>query len=153
MRQPGVLSAWGRHIALLLLPCAFLLLNGVVCGADKKKETEEEKEAKRAAEEEAEELATSGLEFKGVSLAGTVQLNEIKDGDTANTVAGSFITAKGTFLLKFNTMELRKAMMARNNKEVLLVGKIRNDGKYFVVMSVPEGNAPPPVRVFVPGHL
>ncbi|MCY3018097.1 MAG: hypothetical protein NTW87_03575 [Planctomycetota bacterium] len=142
--------------ACALVPFAFCFLNASVCAAEKKdpkKETEEEKEAKKAAEEEAREAATSGLAFKPVTLKGRVELIPIQDGDTINTVAGAFTTNQGSFLLRFETMALRRALLRENPKEAVLNGKIRNDGKYFVVTSIEGGNGQRPTPVVTPGSL
>lgn len=128
----GWRAAWVFFFAL-----AFVFSVSAAGAAEKKpKETEEEKEAKRAAEEDALERATTGMAFKGVTLKGTLALNAIVEGDTTNTVAGTFTTRQGTFLLKCETLLLRKAMLPHNGKEVMLIGKIRNDGKYFVATSI-----------------
>jgi hypothetical protein len=147
-RLVGRPAVWGLFFALVFS------FSAAGAAEKKQKETEEEKEAKRAAEEDAQEAATSGLAFKPVTLKGRLSLIEIQDGDTANTVAGTFATNQGTFQLKCETLAFRKSLQQNNNKEVFLLGKIRNDGKYFVAHAI-EGKGVTPVspQLTKPGGL
>jgi len=146
----GWFGAWGMLAAL-----AFVLSTCAAGAAEKpKKETEEEKEAKKAAEEDAQEAATSGTAFRAVTLKGRLTVNPIQDGDTVRTVAGSLATVQGTFVLKVESMRFREVLAKHDGKDVTLIGKMRNEGKYFVALSIDApGFTPKQPLILKPGGM
>ena len=132
--------------ALLLVPLRL---------AAEEKDSDEEKERKEAAAEEQKEAEKSGLAFRPVTLKGRLALNPIQDGETAETVVGAFATKEGVFQVKFDreAAELRKSLLARNGKEMTLIGKLRNQRKYFVVTGEIAGGSPPAPALVSPGGL
>lgn len=146
----------GRPAVWAAFAVSFLFMGAPAGAADTKKDLEAEKEAKQAAEEESREQRETGWAYKPVNLRGRISLLPIQDGDTANTVAGSFATQQGTFLLKFEKMDLRRLMLREyNNKDITLVGKVRNEGKYFVAVdaNTPSRYAVPAQGAIKPGGL
>ena len=132
---------------------------GTLLSSDLKAEEASDKpktEAEVAAEEDEKEVATSGLAFKPVVLEGRLSLNPIQEGETPDTPVGTFSTKRGTFQVKFapESQTLRRTLMSKNNKQVRLSGKLRNERKYFVVMSdMTQNSVPPPVPIVTPGGL
>ena len=141
-----------RSTLVACLSCGLLLVPlRLAAGED----TDEEKERKEAAAEESNEATKSGLAFRPVTLKGRLTLNPIQDGETAESVVGAFATAEGVFQVKFDRQaaELRKSLLVKNGKEVTLIGKIRNQRKYFVVTGEIAGGTPPAPALVSPGGL
>ena len=90
-----------------------------------------------------------------MTYTGRLALNPVQDGETADTVVGAFATKEGTFQLKFapEAAALRKTLMQKNGKDVTLIGKLRNERKYFVVTSMIPGGTPVGAAVVTPGGL
>jgi hypothetical protein len=143
-----------RSSILVLLLAVFCAIPVVRAEEDEAQKELDEKERLEAEEEERKEQEKTGLAFQPITLKGTMVLNPIQDGETRNTAVGTFATLKGTFQLKFDERQVRREMMAQNGKVVTFTGKLRNGGKYFVVMrvEVPPKNAAPPARIS-PGGL
>jgi hypothetical protein len=123
--------------------------------AGEKESEDARKEREDAAAEEQDEATKSGLAFRPVTLKGRLTLNPVQDGETAETVVGIFATAEGSFQVKFDPQvaELRKTLLARNGKELALIGKLRNQRKYFVVTGVVAAGVPPAPALVSPGGL
>jgi hypothetical protein len=109
-------------------------------------------EAKRAAEEEAAEKSLNGEDSRKTPiLYGKVSMTP-PDPDKKDVV-GTFTVGAQQYLLKLEKEDLRAAVAKYDGKEVSLQGKIRNDGKYFIVMSIFGGAGAPPVQLRNPEGL
>lgn len=142
---------------LWIVPCALAALSLPALAEDEKDAAKEleEKERIEAQEEEKKEQAKTSLAYEAVTLKGTLALNPIIEGETSNTAVGTFNTLKGEFQLKFEDMQLRKELLAKQNgKVVTFTGKLRNQNKYFVVIRLEAAtqNKKPPQRAS-PGGL
>jgi hypothetical protein len=104
-------------------------------------ESQAEEEAKQAAEEKAAEEKLG--ERLQVNFSGKVILTpqEKENPD----VVGVFQSSGRTFLLKLENPSLLNTLKAHNGKEVSLVGRPRNQGKYFLAWGIDQPGAP---RVF-----
>ena len=143
-----------RSMLVACLSCGLLLVPLRLAAGEKESE-DARKEREDAAAEEQDEATKSGLAFRPVNLKGRLTLNPVQDGETAESVVGTFATAEGVFQLKFapEAAELRKTLLTRNGKEVTLIGKIRNQRKYFVVTGEIAGGTPPAPALVSPGGL
>jgi hypothetical protein len=143
-----------RTTVIACVACALLLVP-LRLAAEEKESEEARKEREDAAAEEQDEATKSGLAFRPVTLKGRLTLNPVQDGETAESVVGAFATAAGVFQVKFDreAAGLRKTLLAKNGKEMTLIGKIRNQRKYFVVTGEIAGGGPVGPAVVSPGGL
>lgn len=97
-------------------------------------------EAKEAAEEDAAEEKLDSETLKRLyegKLALTGENSENPD------VIGVFVSEGKTFQLKLSDPALLAELKPLQNKPVTLNGKIRNKGKYFIVVAIQTGGAAP----------
>ena len=131
-----------------------LFMFGTTYAADKeqdKRTAQEKAEAKEAADEDAREAAMDGDAkdpLKYLIVKGTLSLDE----GPAGPVLGSITGKDGSYLLKLSNETIRTELYRYNGKEVMLGGKLRNGGKYFLIKEILKGT-PPPVRMADPRGL
>ncbi len=130
-----------RALASLLLPAAFLA-TGVFAAEKSKKETPQEVEAREAADEDQAEQALDSETMKKL-FEGKVSLFTADETGDRTDVVGQFRTATGTFLLKVQSPDLLASLKAFDGKNATLNGKIRNKGKFFIVVSITQPGAAP----------
>jgi hypothetical protein len=118
------------------------LLPGRIVAAQSEEQTAQEKEAAKEAEEDAARAAkpkdsyTSESTVKGKVI--------IFPQPQEEEVPGAFNVGSKIYLLKVREATLMKEIIALNGKTVALAGKVRNDGKYFVVEGIPKSEPKPP---------
>lgn len=65
------------------------------------------------------------------------------DPERKNDVYGVFATDKGTYIVKVPNPTVLKLIEPYDRKETTLIGKLRGEGKYFIVEGIGGGGAPP----------
>jgi hypothetical protein len=60
-----------------------------------------------------------------------------------NDAFGIFATDKGTYIFKVLNPEMLKKIETYDRKDVTLLGKLRGEGKYFIIEGIGGGGAPP----------
>jgi hypothetical protein len=98
-----------------------------------------EEEAKQAAEEKAAEEKLG--ERLQVNFTGKVILTPKQDENP--DVVGVFQSSGHAFLLKLDSPTLLNTLKTHNGKEVTLMGRPRNQGKYFLAWGIDLPSAPP----------
>jgi hypothetical protein len=98
-----------------------------------------------------EELAAkldgeSNNPLKSFSARGKLKLFAEDDERKSGDVIGEFITPQRSFLVKPMYDASRKILGSLNGKEVTLMGKLRAEGKYFIVEDASGGGAKPVER-------
>ncbi|HLX63056.1 MAG TPA: hypothetical protein VKX17_17435 [Planctomycetota bacterium] len=125
----------------LLLPGMLLVLAGALCAAENNSS-----ESSDAAAEEAE-AATFDKEIRspltGMAFEGTVIINKTEDQPG---ILGAFKTADSSYLIKVENEAIGKELQALNSKQISVFGKIRNKGKYIVIVQILPMLEPPPSR-------
>jgi len=97
-------------------------------------------EAKEAAEEDAAEEKLDSETLKRLFEGKLVLSGE----NTENPeIVGVFVSAGKTYQLKLADPVLLAELKPLQNKPITLNGKIRNKGKYFIVVGVQTGGAAP----------
>lgn len=107
---------------------------------------EEKNEAAIIAKEEEEAAKLDGESnnpLKNFSARGKFFLLAATDERRTEEVIGEFRTAAGTYLVKPMYEASRKILADQNGKEVTLMGKLRGEGKYFIVEDASGGGAKP----------
>jgi hypothetical protein len=110
----------------------------------KKKDPQQEAEEKEAAEEDA---AAVGRDLPGgpgaseFSARGKLDLYQVQEGQKP-IVIGVFSADGKNYEVK-SSDDLIAKLQQHNGKLVSLAGKLRNNGKYFVVQSIIEGAGRP----------
>lgn len=128
----------------MLIPrlLSLLILAAVLpCAAE-----EDKAEAAIIAKEEAEAAqldAESSNPLKNFVARGKFMLLPEGDERKNEQVIGELRTANAVYLVKPMYDESRKILTALNGKEVTLMGKLRAEGKYFVVEDSSGGGAKP----------
>ncbi len=80
----------------------------------------------------------NGMVFEGLfSLQSADQTGDAE-------ILGTFKTADNIYLVKAATPEMKKQLPLYNNKKASVFGKIRNDGKYIIVIKINPVIDPPP---------
>jgi hypothetical protein len=121
---------------------AILCLGSVAGRAAAVELTDQEKEAAREAEENVARAAKPNDSYAAEStLKGRVI---IFPQPQEEEVPGAFNVGSKIYLLKVREAGLMKELQALNGKTVALAGKIRNDGKYFIVEGIPKAEPKPP---------
>ncbi len=93
-------------------------------------------EADEAANEEKEAAALPGeiqSPLKGIVFKGTYTA---QSADDVGTIIGTFKTSDHLYLVKTESDEVKKSLAAFNGKAIDVFGKLRNKGKYLVILSV-----------------
>jgi hypothetical protein len=117
---------------LLAVALALLLQSALWAGQPKKESAEAVEEKQAALEDEAEKLLTEKEQFLK-QLNGKIVLNPFEPGEPVPKVVGTFYVENGAaYLLKVADPKLLKELLPNNNRRVMLAGKIRNEGKYFI---------------------
>jgi len=124
---------------MLLLAVLVCTPAALAASADKKAEAERQQEAR---EDAAAEGKRGELPFEA-QVRGTIRL-QVPESEKNSGAVGIFETPQATYLLKLGRPELQKLIEAHDGKQVLLDGRIRNDGKYFIVENVNVPLAPTP---------
>jgi hypothetical protein len=121
-----------------------LLIFAGFCAAEE--ETTDQKEAKEAAaEDDAEKLLPEDQQF-AKTFAGKLNVTAI-EWKSASLVVGTLVVENGpTYQLKIGSAVLLKQLTAYDNKKCMLLGKLRNKGKYLIVSTVIEAGAKPVER-------
>ncbi|HYG73613.1 MAG TPA: hypothetical protein VEK08_01170 [Planctomycetota bacterium] len=114
--------------------------------AGQKGESQIEKEAARAAEEDAAAAARKSDQLYEISMRGKLQIDAEKKADPKALVLGTFAAEGRLFEVKADSPLVRQDLEKNDGRELTLEGKIRNDGKYFIVQNVPSP-PPPPVKL------
>ena len=134
-----------RYFKLLILALALVGLSAIKLAVAEEQKVDPE--AKQAADEDAAEKnlpedAQMGKQYNG--LFSTV----LPDSTTPNPqVVGTFLADNGqTFLIKLVDPAIMKRLSLYDNKKVVLSGKVRNQGKYLVVIGVIETPPGPVMR-------
>lgn len=128
---------------LMLMLTVFAFVPAVQ-SADKKspQEMQIEKEAKdAAAEDAAENSAPESVRMNAIkTLEGRLVL--LAPGESDNpAVVGTFTTPTASYLVKVADDNVLKAIQPYDKKSVPLQGRIRNEGKYFVVIGIVQKSA------------
>lgn len=134
-----------KAIPILLLT---LVCTGVFAAQPKKTApTAEELEEKAAAlEDEAERLLPEKEQFMK-QLFGKIMISPIDPAEPAPKVVGTFQVENGpSYLLKISEPKLLQELQANNNRKIMLTGKIRNEGKYFIAHLIVQQLAAPVER-------
>ncbi|HYG78331.1 MAG TPA: hypothetical protein VEK08_25235 [Planctomycetota bacterium] len=123
---------------LLIFSLALLLQLSCFAGQPKKETLEEAEEKAAALEDEAEKLLPEKEQFLK-QFHGKINIVSAVPGEPLPKVVGTFLTETGQlFQLKLANAFLHKDLLEQNNRKVLLSGKVRNDGKYFIVHHIVE---------------
>jgi hypothetical protein len=139
--ERGVREGVWASLVALLLPIA--LLSGSTFAAEKaRKEKPEEVEAREAADEDEAEQALDSETLKKL-FEGKVSLYSAQDTAERPDVVGMFRTASTTYMLKLQSPELLAQLKQYDGKQATLNGKIRNKGKFFIVVSITQAGAAP----------
>jgi len=121
------------RLVLLVFALASLYQTAAYAGQPKKETAEEAEEKAAALEEQAEKLLTEKEQFFR-QINGKIVLSPIDPAEPSPKVVGTFYAENGaTYLLKVADSKLLRELLPNNNKKVMLAGKIRNEGKYFIV--------------------
>lgn len=151
---------WKALIAGLVLGLApVLLCPAPACAAEgknKPKAANPEDEAKEAAKEDADEVADRLAGKTGQRqrlFHGTFLLPSDPSEQTNPDVVGTFVTDEGdmkpnqTYLVKVarDKKEVIEVLKRLDAKKVTLLGKLRNQGTYLIVMGVIESGPTPRV--------
>jgi len=127
-----------ERIAFAALCCLLLSVQARAEEPDARREAEKAQEAEEDAAKNAEPRDTFDAES---TLKGRVILfPQPQDED----VPGAFNVRSKVYLLKVRDANLMKEILTLNGKTVLLAGKVRNQGKYFIVEGIPKPEPPPP---------
>jgi len=128
-----------------LFICAGLLL-AVVSAAEAKEDPAAKAEAELIARED-DEAKRLSIESKSPLVSfdarGRVNFYPPDAPERKNNSCGIFASDKGTYIFKVANPEILKRVEAYDRKEVTLIGKLRGDGKYFIVEGIGGGGAPP----------
>lgn len=136
-----MISITCNRIAFLAVFAMAALTFDAQAGAAKK-ETQAELEAREAAEEDAAEAKLDPEKVKHL-FDGRFVLNQTEDAKEPNAIVGTFISKNGSYLIKVESAAVREELKQYHNKEVSVVGKVRNQGKYLIVNSIVHGGAAP----------
>ena len=129
-----------RRIFALL---ATLTLSAGLSYAAEKKNLKIEAEAKqRAAEADEEEALNPESALKTPILRGKFALSETDDKKDTKA-AGTFTVGDREYRVEFSRESLRSELEGMNGKIVSLSGKIRDEGKTFIVERIERGGPPP----------
>ena len=134
-----------RSISSLIL-IAFLFVSATAFAANSKEDAAAKAEAELIAREDQQARTLDGdspsplIHF---DVKGKLALYAEDDPERKNNVIGVFSTEKGTFLVKASSDTILKLITPYDKKEVTLIGKLRGEGKYFIVSGVGGGGAPP----------
>ena len=124
---------------------AFMLVPVCAQAAEKKtkQELEQEKEAKdAAAEDEAEKAMPENQQMKAIkNVDGRLVLVPPEDKDANPAVIGTLTSATASYQLKLGEPALMAKLKTYDKKIVALQGRLRNEGKYFVVSGIVEKSA------------
>jgi hypothetical protein len=132
-----------KIVALTCLSVLCLgLLPGRIVAEQSEEQTEQEKEAAREAEENAAKAAKPNDSYASESTVKGKVI--IFPQPQEEEVPGAFNVGSKIYLLKVREEALKKEIIALNGKTVALAGKVRNDGKYFVVEGIPKAEPKPP---------
>jgi len=131
-----------RMLAALLLPAALLAGSGVFAAEKSRKETPQEVEAREAAEEEEAEQSLDSEALKKL-FEGKVSLYSADQSGERPDVVGMFRTESATYLLKVQSPDLLAMLKQYDGKQATLNGKIRNKGKFLIVVSITQSGAAP----------
>lgn len=124
-----------------ILPVLVCVVAAVSCSA-----AEDKAEADIIAKEEVEATKLDGESnspLKNFVARGKFML--LPEGDERKTeqVLGELRTANASYLVKPMYDESRKILSGLHGKEVTLMGKLRGEGKYFIVEDSSGGGAKP----------
>lgn len=81
--------------------------------------------------------------LKHFDAKGKLTLYGTDDPEKTGTAIGVFTCEKGTFIVRASSPTIQKLVEPYDKKEVTLIGKLRGEGKYFIVDGVGGGGAPP----------
>jgi hypothetical protein len=110
-------------------------------------ESKDDAEAKQAAKEEDDEKKLPEDRQFGKPYSGTFSLYAADPNQPNPQVVGTFTVDNGpTLLVKLNEPTVLKRLTVYDNKKCVLLGKLRNNGKYIVVSSVIEQAPTPAMR-------
>jgi hypothetical protein len=129
-----------RCISIALAALAVLSPLAHLCAEEDKEEAAQiAKEEEAAAKLDGESMDP----LKNFSARGKFVL--LPDGDERKTedVIGQFATPQRVYLVKPMFPASREILKALNGKEVTLMGKLRAEGKYFIVEDSSGGGAKP----------
>jgi hypothetical protein len=118
-----------------------ILFNSALAG-EKKKDPVAEAEATEAAAEEEAESKMDPEKLRRL-FEGKLVLFPVEEGGEAKVIIGQLAGKNFNYLLKVETEAVRNQLKEFNNKEVSVIGKVRNQGKYLIVSSVMRGGAAP----------
>jgi hypothetical protein len=135
-----------KALAILLVT---LICTGALAAQPKKPSapSAEELEEKAAAlEDEAERLLPEKEQFLK-QLYGKIAISPVDPSEPAPKVVGTFQVENGpSYLLKISEPKLLQELQANNNRKIMLTGKIRNEGKYFIAHLIVQQLAAPVER-------
>ena len=103
--------------------------------AEDKKQTPEQREAAEAEAEEKDEIATQGEQAKRI-FEGRLSVDAIEEGKEPPSVVGSFTSEGKTYALKITSPDLYAQLKKFDGKQVTLIGRPRNQEKYFVANGI-----------------
>jgi hypothetical protein len=139
---PCVLQQALRGVAVCTLWIGCGLFAASPGWAAQSDQAQKDREAEEEAREDQQKAATPRDSFMSESaFKGRIA---IFDEPESQDTPGTFTVGAKVYLLKVRNDDLKAKIRALNRKEVVLAGKVRNQGKYFVVESIPEPPPPPP---------
>jgi hypothetical protein len=113
-----------------------------VIAADKKTAKADAEATQRAAEAAEEELLNPESALKTPILRGTFALNTDDSAENPKII-GTFTVDKIEYRVELSRDSLRQELEALNGKTVSMSGKIRDNGKTFIVQTIERGGPPP----------
>jgi len=141
MRMLTLLSSLSRLSRIFLAGAFVFAVSGPVAVAEEENSARAA-EAKEAAEEDAAEEKLDSETLKKL-FEGRMALTPDGPDKENPEVVGVFVSEGKTYQLKLTDPELLKELKPLQNKPITLNGKIRNKGKYFIVVGIMSGGAAP----------
>ena len=126
-----------------LLPLLVLCLGSVVFAAETPAQ-KAERELLSREEEAVRNMDGDAISpLKSFDARGKLYLYPPGEAAAETGVIGTFSAAQRVFLVKLESPDVLQKIQPFNNKEVMLTGKLRAEGKYFIVSGLGGGGAPP----------
>jgi hypothetical protein len=131
----------------LIVFAAFFLLSAAASHAKEDAAAKAEADLIAREDEQARRLdGESPSPLVHFDAKGKLALLAEDDPERKNNIVGTFSSDKGTFLVKTTSDVILKLIAPYDKKEVTLIGKLRGEGKYFIVDGVGGGGAPPAAK-------
>jgi hypothetical protein len=130
-----------------LLCTALLLALSPIAPAKEDPAAKAEAEQIAKEEEEARRLGSeSNSPLVNFDARGRLTFYPADSVERKNNAFGIFASEKGTYIFKIVSPELLKKIETYDRKDVTLLGKLRGEGKYFIIEGIGGGGAPPAAK-------